>query len=352
MILEIQKQIESEIRLAINDSLQKSDLEKYFTDYCSCIKDYVFRKGKRLRPILFTLSYKGLTRNNPLKLFSSAAALELLHIFALIQDDIIDNSDYRRGFKSLHVELNGFDKNHDLQGKDIAMVVSDFLYSLAIILFNEIDENLETKAKALKYILDSAITTTAGQLFELLYSQRKIDSFTLDELIAIYDKKTTAYTFSGPLISGAILANANSMIISDLQKLSKLLGRAYQLQDDLFELIENDENAIPLDIIDKRKTVPLWYAYKNGDVKIRSIINSSENGHIDSSSFNVLKQNMIDNGTVSFITKTIESMLQEAFVILDTIDILPSVKISMRSFISSLFKNQYCITILPEIDNF
>lgn len=142
------------------------------------------------------------------------------------------------------------------------------------------------------------------------------------------------------------------MIISDLQKLSKLLGRAYQLQDDLFELIENDENAIPLDIIDKRKTVPLWYAYKNGDVKIRSIINSSENGHIDSSSFNVLKQNMIDNGTVSFITKTIESMLQEAFVILDTIDILPSVKISMRSFISSLFKNQYCITILPEIDNF
>ena len=66
------------------------------------MKCFILRKGKRIRPILFLIGYKGFSVKKPKNLYRSALAIELLHNFLLVHDDIVDNSDIRRGQASMH----------------------------------------------------------------------------------------------------------------------------------------------------------------------------------------------------------------------------------------------------------
>lgn len=139
----IRNLVDIELKRISEIMLMKTGLIKKFPKESSNIAEYVYRKGKRIRPTLFILSYKGFSSRTPDKLFSSAAALELMHTFALIQDDVIDNSDSRLGSQSLYCVLMEFCKNDNKKGKDLAIVVSDLLYSYAMKIFNDIDENLQ-----------------------------------------------------------------------------------------------------------------------------------------------------------------------------------------------------------------
>ena len=210
------------------------------------IKDYILRKGKRVRPTLFIIGYLGFKKNPAPGLYASALSLELLHDFLLAHDDIIDKSDVRRGKPSMHRVLSDYlrkYKNIKFGGEDLTIAAADIMYAMAIHTFLFIKENRQRKEKALRKLIEAAIDTGSGEFAELLYGIKDIKNLNKQDIYRIYDLKTAYYTFSCPLSAGAILAGAKKQQTDLLYNYGIYLGRAFQIKDDILGIFGN-ENKI------------------------------------------------------------------------------------------------------------
>lgn len=273
IINKLHQMINRSIYDQINQLMLKAGLFRKSPELCRMITEYCLREGKRIRSTLFSLSYLNRMVNACKNLYTGAAALELFHLFALIQDDVIDNCDTRRSMPSLHKIINNFYGNiPEKKAQDLSIIFSDILYSAGIEAFLQIEELPERKETALKTILSTAIDAESGQLLELLYSADNFGAFGLDDIYEIYDLKTARYTFCGPLIAGAQLAGAKESEIEPLNRIGLFLGRAYQIYDDLFECSNVDLSSVPSDIVENRKTILVWHLLNYGPPEAKAII--------------------------------------------------------------------------------
>ena len=242
------------------------------------IQDFFLRDGKRLRPILFILGYLGYAPRPKKGLYTSALAIELLHDFMLVHDDIIDKSRLRRGKPSLHVKLNAFlrnKKNVKFNGQDLAIVTGDVMYAMAIDAFLSIKENMQRKEKALKKFIEAAIFTGTGEFIELLIGAKHIKDITQQEIYKVYDYKTAHYTFATPLATGAILAGASVKEIQLLTAYGMYLGRAFQIKDDIIGMFSDEQKigkSILTDLQESKRTLLIWKAYHKGSTKDKKTI--------------------------------------------------------------------------------
>jgi geranylgeranyl diphosphate synthase type I len=125
--------------------------------------------------------------------------------------------------------------------------------------------------------------TGSGEFIELLSGTKSVRETNKKDIYKIYDLKTAYYTFSAPLMMGAILAKADKKEIDKLFKYGIYLGRAFQIKDDILDMFA-DEKQIGkptlTDLKEAKKTIPIWYAYnKSNDASKRFIerILSDEN---------------------------------------------------------------------------
>lgn len=274
IINKLHQMINRSIYDLINQLMLRAGLFSKSPELCRLITEYCLREGKRIRSTLFSLSYLNRMVNACKNLCTGAAALELFHLFALIQDDVIDNCDTRRSMPSLHKIITNFYGNiPDKKAQDLSIIFSDILYSAGMEAFLQIEELPERKEIALKTILNTAVDTGSGQLLELLYSADNFGAFGLDEIYEIYDLKTARYTFCGPLIAGAQLAGVKESEIEPLNRIGLFLGRAYQIYDDLFECSNVDlSSSFPSDIVENRKTILVWHLLNYGPPEAKKII--------------------------------------------------------------------------------
>lgn len=234
------------------------------------IKEYITRDGKRVRPILFIIGYKGFSTRQAPGLYTSALAIELLHDFMLVHDDIIDKSATRRGAPSMHTLLNNHLSSHKkikFSGEDLAIAAGDVMYAMAIHSFLSIKENMRRKERALKTFIEAAIFTGSGEFIELLAGTKHIKDITQDDIYKIYDYKTAYYTFASPLASGAILGGASKKEIDTLYAYGLCLGRAFQIKDDIIGMFGNEAEigkSALTDLQEAKKTLLIWYAYRHG----------------------------------------------------------------------------------------
>jgi len=232
------------------------------------IKEYISRQGKRVRSILFVVSYSGYAKNPKPGLYTSALALELLHNFMLIHDDIIDRSVLRRGKPAMHTMLNKYltvYRNLKFNGSDLGIVIADVIYAMAIDAFLTIRENPVHKEAALKKFVEAAISTGCGEFIEMLAGAKPIEQITLNEIYKIYDLKTAHYTFCSPLAVGALLAGAPSKQISLLVEYGINVGRAFQINDDILDMYASEAQtgkSALTDIKESKKTLLIWQAYR------------------------------------------------------------------------------------------
>ncbi|MBP7216007.1 MAG: polyprenyl synthetase family protein [Candidatus Omnitrophica bacterium] len=244
------------------------------------INNFLLRKGKRVRPILFVLGYLGYAKKPAKGLLRSALSLELLHDFMLIHDDIIDKSETRRGQPSMHTmletHLRHF-KNLKFNGQDLAIVIGDVVYALALHAFLAIKENKERKEQALKKLIEAAIYTGSGEFVELLYGTQTIDTINKKDIFKIYDLKTANYTFASPLVIGATLAGASAQQKNILFQYGIYLGRAFQIKDDIIGMFSEEQEMGKLALTDLReakKTILILKAFANADTQQKSIMRS------------------------------------------------------------------------------
>lgn len=209
----------------------------------------VWNKGKRVRPLLVFLSAQISGTINE-RTYRAASLIEMLHTATLVHDDVVDNSDTRRGVAS----LNGVWKNK------IAVLMGDYLLSKGLLLSLQHDDYrfLHITSEAVKRMSE-------GELLQIQKSrQLNIDEETYFRIIE--DK--TASLFSACMEIGSVSASEDSNIHAAMRDYGTHIGIAFQIRDDLLDFVGRRTllgKPIAADIKEKKLTLPIIYALKMGD---------------------------------------------------------------------------------------
>ncbi|MCK4994983.1 MAG: polyprenyl synthetase family protein [Candidatus Omnitrophica bacterium] len=294
---------------------------------------FILAKGKRVRPILFVIGYKGFTARKPKNLYRSALAIELLHAFLLVHDDIVDNSDMRRGRVSMHKLMGSKikrSKKATFSGKDLAMITGDIMYAIAIEAFLSIHEDPIRKEEALKKFIETACYTGCGEFIELIYSIEDISKIKKDQIYKIYDYKTAYYTFIAPLVTGAVLAGAPKKQIGLLIKFGTSVGRAFQIKDDILGMFEQEKKTGKSglsDLQEGKKTILIWYAYtqsgKQQKNQLKKILNKNK---VTRKDLDIARKIIIDTGSLEYAKTQIKISLKRSSSIIENLQIGQSYK--------------------------
>ena len=261
----MQQQIDRGFAPLLRGLRSRYGFERLSAYAASQFEQFGLRRGNRVRSVIMLLSYLGYSgkRLTP-ELCSWASSLELIQNFILIHDDIIDNASLRRGGPSLHISLNrqlGVTDGGKV-GRDIAMIIGDIFYSAGIDLFISIRQAPQRKEKALAELMQAAVATGCGEINELLLDMADINYITKADIFKTYDLKTARYTFITPLLLGAILGGAPAADMKTLERIGLLCGRAFQIRDDIAELLSPEKESQKTFLADfkaSKKTILLWY---------------------------------------------------------------------------------------------
>jgi octaprenyl-diphosphate synthase len=203
-------------------------------------------KGKQMRPLfvfLSALACGGITEASR----RGAGMIELLHTATLVHDDVVDDSNYRRGFFS----INALWKNK------IAVLVGDFLLSKGLLLsVNNNDFDL------LKIVSEAVREMSEGELLQI-EKARKLDI--TEEVYYDIIRKKTATLISSCCAVGAASAGSDEQTILKMKEFGSLTGMAFQIKDDLFDFGSEDVGKpLGIDIKEKKMTLPLIHALSQG----------------------------------------------------------------------------------------
>lgn len=212
------------------------------------LKEYCTRPGKRIRPLIFLAGYLKYSRGGKKtrETVKIAAALELMHSFLLIQDDIIDRAVLRRGKPALHVtaakKYARYSKNASV-GNDVALVMADILFALAVELIAEAKFGGTQKDAFLRLFAETYARTAYGQILDVLYSRPKSVP-AVDVAGEIISEKTAHYTVVYPLLMGYVLSGGfDKKEIERIHDFALPLGMAFQIRDDILGVYGNSRST-------------------------------------------------------------------------------------------------------------
>ena len=226
------------------------------------LKAFTVRPAKRVRPTLLVMGWamaaKAPAGAVPQGVKAFAAALELLHTFMLIHDDVADRAMTRRGGLALHRMLGGDAKS----GEDLAVVLGDHLYSRAVEVM--LSSGAPRAAAATRYMMEICRHTAVGQFLDLDLSRAAVGEVTLFQTLKVAHLKTAKYGFVAPLVVGAMLGGGGKALLAALERVGRAAGMAYQLRDDLIGLFGSEQVAGKdggADYVEGKRTFPLIAAW-------------------------------------------------------------------------------------------
>lgn len=209
----------------------------------------IAREGKRVRPYMAYVGYT--TEGGEHSVFELYAAIELLHLFCLMHDDVIDSAVRRHGVSTLNT----------LFDNATAMLIGDALLSWSF-------EYLLAAEEMEPYTIDDCKREYTGMLTEVIHGQlldvlaMKNKVATKDTIETIVQLKSAHYSFYRPLVLGMLLAGAEDSI--DFAKAYAVnIGMAFQLQDDLRDMEEDEKNG--------QRTLLTWYKQTHPDAGPKEI---------------------------------------------------------------------------------
>ncbi len=257
--------------------------------------------GKRLRPFLVLLSAKAV--GGKLKdVYNAAAAVEILHNFTLVHDDIMDNSDKRRGRATLH-------KKYDLS---TAILAGDNLIALA---YHSLLKDCKKNIKALVAIFTQAIIEVCeGQSMDKDFETRQ--TVPIDEYKVMIFKKTAALTEMCCSV-GALLGGANKKELKAAANYGKFLGMAFQIQDDLLDITAQEKTlgkTVGSDLIEGKKTYLFLKGLEKSSGKEKAeLIKVVKQKGIDKSEINKYRELYIKLGVLKDAEREIMKYTKLAF---------------------------------------
>lgn len=295
--LPIEKEMELFEKKFSNSMISKVSLLNKITHYV------VNRKGKQMRPMFVFLIAK---MNNQgavnERTYRGASVIELIHTATLVHDDVVDDSDRRRGFFS----VNALWKNK------IAVLVGDFLLSKGLLLSIDNDD-----FDLLKIISVAVREMSEGELLQIEKARN------LDITEAIYFeiiRQKTATLIAACCAMGAKSVHASEDKVEAMRNFGELIGIAFQIKDDLFDYSDQAiGKPTGIDIKEQKMTLPLIYAINNASSKDKSwLINSVKNHNKDKHRVKQVIAFVKTNGGLDYAVQQMKDYQQKALAILDT----------------------------------
>jgi len=267
----------------------------------------VQRKGKQVRPMLVLLSARVFGPINEGS-YTAASMVELLHTATLVHDDVVDDSNERRGFFS----INALWKNK------VAVLVGDFLLSQGLLLSvkNQQFRMLEIVSRAVKEMAE-------GELLQMEKARR------LDIKEEIYHeiiRQKTASLIAAACCAGAVSTAPDEESIQRMWKFGEKTGMAFQIRDDLFDFGDDDVGKpLGIDIKEKKMTLPLIYTLTHADRATRRfIMNIVKNESHKTERVAEVIQIVRQSGGIGYAREAMYRYRQEAFDLLDAVPDSPA----------------------------
>ncbi len=268
--------------------------------------NYVLKAGgKRLRPVLTLFSAESCGGKKK-DAMSAALAVEVLHNFTLIHDDIMDQDETRHGQATVH---NKWDEG-------IAILAGDAMLSLALGLLNR---STVLQAIQMKIFIDGLLAVCEGQALDKEFET--LDIVKIDDYIKMIDLKT-GHMIGLAAELGAISSGSDELICKSVRNYGRLVGRAFQIQDDYLEIFSNTKNmgkSLESDILLGKKTFLIIKALEEDSNTINDALKISQ------SDFNkgvtMIREFLIESGIKDKVQNEIFSILKLADQELNNLDI-------------------------------
>ena len=222
--------------------------------------------GKRLRPLLLLLSAGAFGHAGP-RAHQLAAVVEFIHTATLLHDDVVDESDLRRGRRTANA----------VWGNAASVLVGDFLYSRSFQLMVELD-----RMDVMRLLADTTNTIAEGEVLQLLHVRNP----DVDEAayLRVIERKT-AVLFAAATRLGAMVADASEADAARMHAYGLALGHAFQIADDVLDYASDADTLgknLGDDLAEGKATLPLIHAMSNSDAatreRLRAIV---ERGDVD-----------------------------------------------------------------------
>ncbi|UPW07417.1 polyprenyl synthetase family protein [Gordonia terrae] len=366
--------VEAELRAFFADAVPATAaIAPVVGEAAELIRDFVLRGGKRIRPVFAFAGWRCGTSSSdrtvaghdapgPRDALRVCAALELVQACALIHDDIIDRSDTRRGFPTVHRE---FESRHEsakwagdpgAHGVAAAILAGDFALAWADDLVHGHRPGVSTSSTGSKVgstgskvgatgrdgstiedggrPLPAAVGATwaamrtevlGGQFLDIVNEAGGDDS--TEAAYRVMEFKTAAYTVARPLELGARLAGASDDLVSGLRSIGHDLGVAFQLRDDLLGVFGDPERTGKPsgdDLVSGKRTALLAIALQRADAADPALgarLRSHLGRALDDDELNSARGIFVEVGAVAEVENSIDELLGSALSALDAADI-------------------------------
>lgn len=261
---------------------QAADLSPDFERLVDYTMDTMLHSGKRLRPYLAYLAYKGFGGEDDSAVADVSLSLELYHSALLVHDDVMDNDLVRHGTANV---MGRYVSDLSTQGlppeevsevaRSMAILAGDFLFGLT--LGTILDSELPNEQKILfsREFVDLNLYECAGQQLDALLNTLPLGDVKEEHITKLCTYKTAFYTYDRPLRFGALLAGADEDELGALNSFATKVGIAFQITDDVMG-IYGDETQIgkPIgsDMREGKKTLLMVRAYHRADQDTRKLL--------------------------------------------------------------------------------
>jgi len=282
----------------------------------------VNRKGKQMRPMFVFLTAKMISGGTvEERTYRGACVIELIHTATLVHDDVVDDSNRRRGFFS----INALWKNK------IAVLVGDYLLSKGLLL--SIDHG---DFDLLRIISVAVREMSEGELLQI-EKARRLDI--TEEIYYEIIRQKTATLIAACCALGAKSVSNDEVQVETMRKFGELIGMAFQIKDDLFDYTDEAiGKPTGIDIKEQKMTLPLIYALNNCSDKEKSwCINSIKNHNKDKKRVKEVIQFVKDKNGLFYAEQKMAQFQQEALALI-------------QNFPNSIYKESLTLMVNYVID--
>ncbi len=305
--------------------------------------------GKRLRPAFMLAGYQAADGQDRDRLMDASIAVELIHMFLLMHDDVIDRDHLRHGVPTLHERYASWgEKLLGLQngthfGNSIAIIVGDMLFAFGndVLFRSGFPEKqvLEALSKTQKIVSYTGIGEVSDIYNE--YSKRATSA----DVLKMYEQKTARYTFEGPLHLGAILAGKGEELLTPLSQYALPLGTAFQIQDDLLGIFGDQERLgkpIGSDIQEGKLTLLVTTVFERGKSYRQELADILAKGaQLTRSDIERFRTIVTESGAVAHVRDLAERSIREARLALELLSIPMPSKTFLAGVTDYMLRREY-----------
>ena len=293
----------------------------------SAMHSFICDSGKRLRPIFAYVGYLGTGAHPDEAVIKASAALELIHVCALMHDDVMDGSDSRRGAPSIHRAFEAFHKRDGAEGSaaqfgiNSAILLGDLALVWSAKMLHQSGVESSALLRALPMYDEMRVELMAGQYLDIYEST--LASQSVERSLKVARFKSGKYTIERPLHFGASLGTSNSDELMKIYSAYGLpLGEAFQLRDDVLGVFGNpSETGKPAgdDLREGKRTVLLATTFDRVSDAQRAIMEEHiGNPSISSDAVEEIRSIIVNTDALAEVEDLISSLTNSALAAVDS----------------------------------